>query len=100
MCSCGHFQIALYVDDCVIECRKILASHVIPNGGSGKLSFSVKRFIQWHYFWGQVMMSFAPRHCLLSSINGGGDGDAAGISRIDNSGSINANVYKLVDIPE
>ena len=45
-------------------------------------------------------MSFAPRPCLLSSINGCGDGAAAGISRIDNSGSINANVYKLVDIPE
>ncbi|KAK1584587.1 hypothetical protein Q3G72_034214 [Acer saccharum] len=59
MSSINGFQIALFVDDCAVECWKILASHVIPNGG---------------------------------------DGAAAGISRIDNSGSINVNVYKLVDI--
>ncbi|KAK0602307.1 hypothetical protein LWI29_032181 [Acer saccharum] len=31
MSSINGFQIALFVDDCAVECWKILASHVIPN---------------------------------------------------------------------
>ncbi|KAI9185723.1 hypothetical protein LWI28_010133 [Acer negundo] len=49
------------------------------------LSFSMAVLVG-SFGWFLVMMSFAPRPCLLSSINGCGDGAAAGISRIDNSG--------------